>query len=449
MYQHSYSFIDNEQNKAIMFIMNEQNKISRSVIKEVVIEQKAELPMLPRGVPREQLPHALKLFNTKQILIIQGVRRCGKSTLLFQIIDALNLQDFHYLNFEDERLVSFDVTMFNLLLEVLYEVNGKQTIFFFDEIQVIPDWERFVRRLHNSGNKIIITGSNASLLSQELGTKLTGRHIDMELFPFSFREYLSYHHFKYHADDFHNTEKRSELIRYFNQYLYDGGIPIYLDNPLREVLSSIYEDIIMRDVVIRYKIDHPKTFRELALYLTTNCTSSITYQKLKDYFKVGSVNTISKYIFYLENTYFLFLVNAFSASYKKQINTPKKTYIISNAFVDKIGFNISNKEGALLENLVFLHIRQHFKNIFYVKTKNNLEVDFYVYNDINEAHLIQVAWSIANTKTREREINALVSASKECSAKHYLILTLTESETIVTDDIEINVVPIYQWLLQN
>ncbi len=442
-------FIDNEQKQPIMFIMNAQTPLARSVLKDVVLEQKDELAILPRGSKRERLSRLIQLFDSKQIVIIQGVRRCGKSTLLMQLIDALNLQNAHYLNFEDERLVSFDVSMFNLLLEVLYEVNGNQTVFLFDEIQVIPDWERFVRRLHNSGKKIVITGSNASLLSQELGTKLTGRHVDIELFPFSFYEYLSYKKHQYHPDDLHKTLERSKLIQHFNHYLVDGGIPVYLDSPYRETLSGIYEDIIMRDVVKRYNIDNPKTFREIALYLTTNCTSSITYQKLKNHFKMGSVNTVSKYLGYLENSYFLFIVNPFSASYKKQINAPKKTYIISNAFVDKIGFNISNKEGALLENLVFLHLRDHYENIFYFKTKNNLEVDFFVYNTIDQPRLIQVSWSIANPKTREREINALVKAAQETTVKQCWILTHSESERIIIDDLKINVMPVYQWLLES
>lgn len=318
-------FIDNEHSHAIMFIMNEQTQLSRAVLKEIILEQKHELREMPRKVPREKLLKLEELFNTSLITIIQGVRRCGKSALLVQLIDELSLWDSHYLNFEDERLLAFNVADFNSLLEVLYEINGPKKIFFFDEIQVVEGWERFVRRLHNAGNKIVITGSNATLLSQELGTKLTGRHINLELFPFSYAEYLSAKNLSVHPNDFSITEKRAQLLKHFDEYLYSGGFPTYIYNPIRETILSLYEDIILRDVVQRYNIDNIKMFRELALYLTSNATSSMSYHNLKEHFNLGSVNTIIKYMSYLENCYFLFLVNPFSPSFKKQVNAPKKS----------------------------------------------------------------------------------------------------------------------------
>lgn len=190
---------------------------------------------------------------------------------------------------------------FNLLLEVLYEINGTQRIFFFDEIQVIEGWERFVRRLHNAGHKVVISGS-ATLLSQELGTKLTGRHINLELFPFSFKEYLSAKNLSVHPNDFSITEKRAQPLKHFDEYLYSGGFPTYIYNPIRETILSLYEDIILRDVVQRYNIDNIKMFRELALYLTSNATSSMSYHNLKEHFNLGSVNTIIKYMGYSEET---------------------------------------------------------------------------------------------------------------------------------------------------
>lgn len=429
--------------------MSEHLIISRAQLKEVVLEQREELEQLVRGISRNSLTKLVDLFDSKQILIIKGIRRCGKSTLLLQLIDHLKLTEFHYLNFEDERLVSFSTATFNLLLEIFYEVNGKQHLFIFDEIQVVENWELFVRRLHNSGNKIIITGSNATLLSQELGTKLTGRHIDLELFPFSYQEYLRFKGYEFSKKDFSITEKRSLLNKYFSEYLIHGGLPIYLESLFRETISTIYEDIIVRDVLRRYKIKNTKTFREMAQYLTSNCTSSLTYQRLSEHFKLGSVNTAIKYLSYLENCYYLFLINPFSPSFRKQVNSPKKVYIACNAFVDKIGFYLSNKESVLLENLVFLELRRRYQNIFYYKTKNNLEVDFLVYNELNQALLIQVAWSINDPKTRQRELTALINAAKETSIENCLILTHAETETISVDNLIIQVMPIYQWLLNN
>lgn len=441
-------FIDKNQNFAIMFIMNEQNVLNRSLLKEVVLEQRQEIMDLPRGVAREQLTELIQLADSQQIIIIQGVRRCGKSTLLAQYIDTLPEAEFHYLNFEDERLISFNVAMFNQLLEIFYEVNGKYPLFIFDEVQVVAGWEQFVRRLHNGGNKILITGSNANLLSQELGTKLTGRHIDIKLFPFSYNEFLQFQEYYYTPDDFYSAEKRSKLHKYFSNYLTEGGMPIYLRTKLRDVLRSLYEDIIIRDIVQRYRINNIKLFRELTLYLLSNSTSSITYNKLKEYFHLGSVNTIIKYIGYLENCYFLFFINMFSPSFKKQINTPKKVYAICNAFIDKVGFHLSNNFGVLLENIVFLELQRRMKHIFYYKTQNDLEVDFLVYNKSDEAQLIQVTWSIVDAKTRNRELTALEKAMEETKLKHGLILTESETEIITVKSGTIHVLPVYQWLLR-
>lgn len=427
--------------------MNEQI-LNRSLLKEIVLEQKEEFLHSPRGVARAKLQDLIVEFDAPQVTIIKGVRRCGKSTLLAQLIDFLPSQKFHYLNFEDERLISFDVSLFNLLLEIFYEVNGKQTLFIFDEIQVVEDWERFIRRLHNSRNKIIITGSNADLLSQELGTKLTGRHSDIELFPFSYTEYLRYKHYKYHDDDLYITEKRGELHKYFSEYLTKGGMPIYLQDQRQSVLNSLYEDIIMRDVVQRYKIDNIKLFRELTLYLLSNSTSSLTYNKIAEYFNFGSVNTVIKYIGYLENCYFFFLINPFSPSFKKQVAAPKKLYTICNAFIDKIGFHLTSNHGGLLENLVFLELKRRFSNIFYYKTTKNTEVDFMVYNNPKEFKLIQVTWSLSDAKTRERETVALIQAMNETKAQEAWILTESETETIQADNKTIHVMPVYQWILK-
>ncbi len=429
--------------------MNERNLLPRALLKEIVLEQIEDMKKLPRGTPRDKLITLVDLAKSPQIIIIQGVRRCGKSTLMAQLIDSLAPQKMHYLNFEDERLIAFDVSMFNTLLEIFYEINGPEDFFIFDEIQNVEGWERFIRRLHNSGKKIFITGSNASLLSLELGTKLTGRHLNLELFPFSYAEFLRLSGYELHPDQFYLTEKRGELHKHFSEYLYEDGIPLYLQLKQRDILSTLYEDIIIRDVIQRYRIDNTKLFRELALYLLSNSTSSITYNKLKQYFHLGSINTVIKYLGYLENSYFLFIVNPFSPSLKKQINAPKKIYNICNAFIDKIGFHLTDNHGVLLENMVFLHLRRYYKNIFYYKTQNNLEVDFLVYDTLKNIQLIQVTWSFHDEKVRARETTALIKAMQETKSTQAYILTEAETETIRIDDKTIQVLPIYQWLLHD
>ena len=429
--------------------MNEQIPVSRAIIKEVVIEQQQELFAIPRGIPRDRLAELTKLAVGKQILIIQGMRRCGKSILLLQLIDALGLKSPYYLNFEDERLVSFDVSCFNLLMEVFHELGGEQNTFIFDEIQVIPGWERFVRRLHNSGQRIIITGSNATLLSQELGTKLTGRHISLELSEFNFREFLAYKNYTLDKQLFATAQKRGQLLKLFNEYLTNGGLPVYLDSPFIETIQQLYEDIIIRDVLKRYQIDNPKIFRELTFFLTSNVGVLVSFSKLASHFNIGSSNTVIKYMHYLENSYYLYMLLPFSASVKKQIRGLRKIYIASNAFINKVGFVLSNKEGAMLENLVYLALRRRFRNIFYYKTKSGKEVDFLVYNDFPTAQLIQVAWSIESPTTWTRETSAIVLAAKETKIKKLLILTHSTQDTLNIDGLTITVKPIYQWLLED
>ena len=425
--------------------MNEHYQITREQLKATVLDQKAELANLPRGITREKLPQLVTLFETPQAVIVQGVRRCGKSTLFTQLIDTLKLKTVHYLNFEDERLVGFTVQNFTLLLDIFYEINGEDGVFFFDEIQEIEDWERFIRRLHNAGNKILITGSNATLLSQELGTKLTGRHVDLVLYPFSYREFLAYRDAPLTLQE--DTKGRSIQLKHFHEFLHLGGLPIYLEAPLQSVLNNLYEDIISRDVLQRYKIDNPKLFKQLALYLLSNCASLISFQKLKTHFNLGSVNTIIKYIGYLENCYLFFLLPPFFAAYRKQVNAPKKIYSICNAFIDKIGFHVHDQKSVLLENMVFLALREHYPNLFYYKTQNNLEIDFLAYHKPDAVKLIQVSWSIQDPKTHDRETSALWKAMEELNTQEGLILTESESGTIKQDAKTIHVMPIYQWLL--
>jgi predicted AAA+ superfamily ATPase len=425
--------------------MNERSFIDRALLKEIVLEQKSLFVEYDTGVPRLQLNQTLKTLEIGLVTIITGIRRCGKSTLLAQVAQHVGFAHVHYLNFEDERLVSFDVSQFNLLLEIFYELNDdKQAIFLFDEIQVIPGWERFIRRLHDQKNKIIITGSNANLLSQELGTKLTGRHIDIPLFPFDFLEYLQFKEHDFTTDDILHTKKRAHLQKFFDNYLTDGGMPSYLKSQDRAVLSSVYEDILYRDIFQRYRIHDTRLFRELSLYLLSNITSSVSYTQLKEYFHIGSTNTVINYINHLENSYLLFTVNAFSPSYKKQINTPKKIYALCNSFIDKLGFHLSDNIGVLLENLVFIKLYKTYQNVFYYRTQNNLEVDFLVYNNPKQAQLIQVTHSLSNPRTRERELKALNTAMDELQLTSGLILTTSETETISKN---ITVLPVYQWLL--
>ena len=421
--------------------------MNRQLLKEVVIEQNKRLASVNKGIPREDLSVIQSFYKLPHAVVIAGLRRAGKSTLLYQIMAELGNQGY-YFNFEDERLIGSEVKDFTILHEILMELYGKRTIFFLDEIQNVHGWERFVRRMTDSGYKFFLTGSNASLLSQELGTKLTGRHISHVLFPFSFREYLLFCGTgKIRDRDLLETDKRALLKQHFNRYLYEGGMPEYLAFHQPETLKSVYDDILFRDIATRYDIRDIQALRELAIYLLSNAGTPVTYNRLAQFLHLGSVNTARSYIRYLENSFLFFLVNQYDPSLKKQSILPKKVYAIDNGMVYALAFKFSENVGRLIENLVFLELKRRKEIVYYYRTQSGLEVDFLLIKGSNIDQLVQVSSSLAHPKTRERELNALQEAMGELGVRKGLILTMDETEKIKVEKKRIIVKPVYEWLL--
>ena len=422
--------------------------MQKSLLKEIILEQEKDRQALDVGIKREVLDFISKKIMLPHAVVISGIRRCGKSTLLNQIINNFYPEGVYYLNFEDERLIDFGVTDFNNLYEVFLEVYGEKKVFFFDEIQNITQWEVFVRRMQNKGYKFFITGSNASLLSKELGTKLTGRCVIIELYPFSFREYLLFKGYKLKDQALSYTTERAKIKKYFNEYLRYGGMPEYLKYNDSTLLKRVYEDILYRDIVARYDIKQVKTLRELGLYLLSNIGALFSYNNLTKILGVGSMNTIKSYIDYLENSFLVSLVNRFSYSLKQQFVANKKVYCIDNGLSESIAFQFSKNKRKFLENLVFLELKRRYSQIYYYKTVNNLEVDFLIKDSKKEFFLVQVADNLDNEKTRQREIGALTYAMGELKLKNALILTEDTEEEIKLKGKFILVQPIYKWLLE-
>lgn len=427
--------------------MNIKNmtKITKNLLKQIVVEQQINLK-IAKNTKRTALDEMRKYFDLPQAVIVAGIRRCGKSTLLRQIMSELG-GNFYYFNFEDERLMSFTTDNFNDLYECLIEIQGQHSSFFFDEIQNVPGWERFVRRLQDEGNKFYITGSNATLLSRELGTRLTGRYLDYVLYPFSFREFLSWKDFSFKKRDLFDTKRRAEIKKYFDEYFAKGGMPEYLQFGSEEALKKVYESIVYRDIMTRYDLRDETAFRELCVYLFSNLAVPFSYTSVKEMLRLGSVNTAKSYIQYLENSFLFFTVNKFQFSYRKQILSPKKVYCIDNAFARVLGFSFSGNQGRLLENLVFLELKRRGFDVFYFSDKNNCEVDFVLRKNNSTEGLVQVCWGWDDEKTRDREIKALSSAMKEIKLKKGLILTMSEEEEIKIPNGKITVLPVYKWLL--
>ena len=422
--------------------------MNASVLKEVVLEQNDYMADKDTGIERECLSLIGKYVKLPHVVVISGMRRSGKSTLLAQIMRKYYSDGVYYFNFEDERLVDFHLEDFNRLYEAMMELYPGRKVFFLDEIQSVEGWELFVRRMYDRGFKFFITGSNSSLLGREAGTRLTGRHLMINLFPFSFREYLSYRNVMDVDKSLSVATGRSVLKRNFNDYLEKGGMPEYLKYGERETLERTYDDIIYRDIVARHDIKEVKILRELALYLFSNCSSLFTFNKLKQMLGLGSANTAKSYVGYLEDSFLAYTSSLFDYSLKRQILTPKKIYGVDNGILNLVSFRFSENYGRLLENLVFIELKRRGREVYYYKTKNNLEVDLLVREKNEISGLIQVCASLLHPDTEKREIRALAASMGELKLKKGLILTGDEEKEIKVDSGSIKVKPVYKWLLE-
>ncbi len=422
--------------------------MDKVVLKGIVLEQKKYLGTLDLGVPREALKVIENYARLPHTVLISGMRRTGKSTLLAQIADRFYGRDVYYFNFEDERLLNFEPSDFNHLYEVFLELFGTRKIFFFDEIQNAPKWELFIRRMQEAGNKFFITGSNASLLSRELGTRLTGRNVVLELYPFSFREFLEMNKVQFEAPMLLETSGRALVKKHFQDYLERGGVPEYCKYRDPVVLKRIYDDILYRDIVSRHDIKEVKALRELGLYLLSNVTTMFSFNNLKQILGLGSMNTVRSYINYLEDSFLISMTNRFSYSLKKQFVANKKCYSIDNGLISAIAFQFSANRGKYLENLVFGELKRREQDVFYFQTKSKKAVDFLVKRGKKGLALIQVTESLAEPAVRKRETGALTEAINELGAVNVLILTRDTEEQFKIGKCRVKIQPVYQWLLE-
>lgn len=413
--------------------------ISKKEIAQIIADQQS------LGFRPSDLPRLNSSFSGHEITVISGVRRCGKSTLLHEI-RSKNTEKDYYFNFDDERLVNFKADDFQMLYEVFIELFGKQSTFYFDEIQNVDGWERFVRRLHDYKNKVYVTGSNASMLSRELGTHLTGRYYQQELFPFSFAEYLAYTEKEIPQKSFFSTEEKVQLHSDFIRYFSKGGFPAYLQSGNSQYLKSLYESILYRDVMVRNGLTNEKEILELVHFLASNTSKLFSYNSLTKVIGVKNATTVKSYLSFLENTYLLFLVNKYDFSVKKQIQNPKKIYFIDLGIVRELGFHHSEDNGRLLENLVFIELKRRGKEVYYHSQKH--ECDFVIKEKNRIVEAIQVSWSVYNPTTREREIEGLVEALASYKLKEGLILTDEDEDEFIIKNFKIRVMPTWKWLLK-
>lgn len=393
-----------------------------------------------------------------------GVRRCGKSTLLYQIIEDLrrkgiNNENILYINFFDDRLMDIKHGNLSLVTEAYYsmfpEKKGTERIYcFFDEIQEAENWEPFIDRLLRTEKcDVFITGSSSKMLTREVATQMRGRSVSWELFPFSFKEYAAYKKVDYNR----LTSKNRMLLRKcFDEYLEAGGFPEVRDVSagLRlKIHQEYYKTILHRDIIERYNAIHPQAVIRAGHRLISTVGSLYSINRITAYLKsMGykvSKGFVSECIEWFEDAYFLFTVKIFSQSAAIQNVNAKKIYSVDHALIKAVTSGISSNAGHLLENIVFLHIRRHTEDLYYYRTQKATETDFVWFDDQGNKHLVQACFSLRDPLTKKREVSALLQAMDELDLKAAVIVTLEEEDAIEKDDRKINIIPIWKYLVQD
>lgn len=430
--------------------------MERNKLKELIIEHKERF-LSKQGLIRREIQKEIENYiKHKEIILITGVRRGGKSSLMKLICDDIiarfkvPLSNILYLNFEDERFVDFTRKDFEPLYETYIEIEGSKgrRYFFLDEVQNIKGWEKWVNRLYEFEDiKIFITGSNATLLSSEISTALTGRNRQLVNWPFSFREFLALKKYPVDKKSFYHREKKVEIKRLFKEYFELGGFPEVLKINDTTLLEQYFKDIIYRDIIARYSIKNIKEIKELTLLLASNLGTIQSYKNIKDLIGLKSLNTVKNYLDALNSVFLFFYIDLFSYSLKQQIYNPSKVYCVDTALSSAISFKFSRNLGHLYENIVFLELKRRNEEIFYWKSKKGREVDFVIKKGTKINRAIQVTLSLLNKKVKDREIQALIDAKDELSPDYFTIITEDEEGSEIIGDTEVKILPLWKWLL--
>jgi len=411
---------------------------------------------LDTGVPRDfYLQKFEELSSTNHVVVVTGARRSGKSYLLRQFAKKLINQgtpksNILMVNFEDPRFVSLDTNLLQKIYEVYLETLSPQDrpYIFLDEIQEVDKWEKWVRSMHELNKaKIILSGSNAKLLSREFSTLLTGRHVDLTMFPLSFKEFLRFKNLTV-EDELDLVNKRIEIKSLLNKYLEFGAFPeVVLEEGKKEILLAYFDDILNKDLVRRYRVRKAEKLNALAKFYLTNISSPITFNSIEKFLEL-SASTVEKYSGYLNSAYLTFFLKRFSFKVKAQEKSPRKVYSIDPGLANAVGFRFSQNIGRLAENAVFLELERRRvvdpeMEFFYWKDARQREVDFVVKRGLKLERLIQVCWDPQNLKTRKRELRGLTKASAKLGVAKKLVIT----GDYEAEEESVKFVPLWKWLL--
>ena len=409
------------------------------------------------GVPKV-LNRELKVpINSGKIISVIGVRRCGKTYYLYNLIkDLLNvipINNIIYINFEDERISkeSKDLQfMFDAYYELYPETDNNDIYIFFDEIQNIKGWEKFVRRIYDTISKnIFITGSSSKLLSKEIATSLRGRAISYELYPLSFKEYLNFKGFDF--SDINSTRKKAVIRKLFSEFLMKGGMPEvvnYEDEVYRKTLQSYLDVMIYRDIIERYNVKNPEILkhfisREL-LMIGNKISVNKIYNELKSQGIKLTKDTLYNYLTFAQDCFLLFIVNKYQTKLRTSLSAEKKIYCIDNGFATNQSFKFTTDRGWLLENLFHIELKRKYEEFYFYQDKS--ECDFVIKKNNNISQAIQVTLTL-NNANKEREYTGLIEAARLFKLNEGTIITEYDEYTETIEEIKINVVPVWKWLL--
>ena len=414
-------------------------------MRNIVLKQRAERDDLASRPyhTRDQLQNVTPYLDANVIKLITGPRRAGKSVYALQILSGKN---YAYLNFDDTQLLG----AFNedAVMQALAEVYPGYDYLLLDEVQNLDSWDAWVSKLYRRGVNLVITGSNANLLSSEMSTLLTGRYVEIQILPFSMKETLEY---KEAPIDAELPDEKAKLFIEMDDYLKKGGYPEIVKN--RDIeqayLSALFDSIILKDVAQRHKIRKITELYDLADYLISNYSNPLSYNEIADELSLGSVTTVKKFCGYLAEPYLFFYLPRYNNKLKEMKKAPRKVYVIDNGFIYTRSFELSSNNGRQLENMVFIELlRRGYdleKSLFYYRTSNDKEVDFVTRDGRKVTSLIQVSYDISKAKTREREMDALVKASEELKCDNLLLITWDQEDSVEYKGKHIRIVSLVEW----
>lgn len=423
-------------------------------LKEIVLSQKLKKEELLTlsYIDRTQELFAKKWLDTELIKVILGPRRAGKSVFSLMLLKD---RPFMYFNFDDEVLSSISGVPTHELMKYLHSIYGDIKTVLFDEIQNLHGWELFVNRLHREGYNIVLTGSNAHLLSKELATHLTGRHMPIEILPFNFTEFMRAKNFTIHPEYGSLPEYKGRLLKLVEEYMTNGGFPdvVIKNMDPKDYLEVLFDALLFKDVIKRHRVKFSTQVANLGTHLINNFSSLYTVNKILKILNFKSATTTEKYVSYLEEAYLVFSLLRYSHSSGERIKSPRKVYVIDNGFIDAKAIQHSPDKGKLMENLVFTELVKRGvkpnRHLFYYKTRNDKEVDFVIKNGLDVTELIQVCYDLTNIDTEERELRALVEASGELNVKKLTILTWDDKREVKRGGVSVQIIPLWEWLINN